>query len=370
MKSCCFFLILILNISFLNAEDILADTSLEKQTLQENNSQTESNTTESFLDKNSTIIEDSLKKEVAILEPDSFTPSLNSESFSSQPILKPEIISEKDFKTPPPKIDIPRKKTFLAVGLTALIPGLGHVYLKEYSKAGIIFGSTAAGVAARFNKHTSFPGYVAQNLATSYGIYAAYRDVRLYNNNVGFSYKMPTDSFKDLCLASFSLSVLKKPEVWGGFLGFLATGIGITYLQSKLHIKPHLKISAADAYPLSAFSIGIREETLFRGYLQSTLSESLTPIGGIILSSLAFGAVHIPNAKNYSLKDRMNYYKISLPFITSFGLYAGWMTYKNQSLKQSVALHSWYDFTLFAIRRALTRSAMIGKPNFSFSFSY
>ena len=181
---------------------------------------------------------------------------------------------------------------------------------------------------------------------------------------------MPTDSFKDLCLAPFSLRVLKKPEVWGGLLGTLVLATGVSYLYSKLEVLPLCKISANDARPLSAFTTGLSEESLFRGYLQSSLSESFSPIGGIILSSLAFGAAHIPNASYFSSEDRKKYYAISIPFITCSGAYLGWLTYKNKSLQESVALHSWYDFTLFTLQRAVVHSAMIGKPNFAFSISF
>lgn len=350
-----FFLLLIFNVSFLYSEDVLSDIP-EEQNIQAEGSLTESitnNPSASFPEQNLTNTDIS-RDEIAILETNSFRPGK---------ISPDELTIPEDLKIPTQKL----KSSFLAVALSTLIPGLGHAYLGDYKKASAIFGSSALGAGALFNDHTMPAGLQVLNVAASYSIYAAYRDVRLYNNNVGYSYKMPTDSFKELSLAPFSLKVLKKPEVWGGFLGALAIGSGIIYLQNKLCI---CKVSTKNATPLIAFPTGISEETLFRGYLQSSLSETLTPIGGIILSSLAFGAAHIPNAQLLEPEDRKNYYAFSLPFITSFGVYFGWMTYKNRSLQESVALHSWYDFTLFAIASALTNSAMVGKPNFSFSFSF
>jgi hypothetical protein len=70
----------------------------------------------------------------------------------------------------------------------------------------------------------------------------------------------------------------------------------------------------------------------------------------------------------------MNYYTISVPFITSFGAYLGWITYKNKSLQESIALHTWYDLIILSIgylgEKLTQNDAMIGKSNFTFSFSF
>ena len=116
--------------------------------------------------------------------------------------------------------------------------------------------------------------------------------------------------------------------------------------------------------PIRAFSVGISEETLFRGYLQSQFAEITTPWSGIIMSSLAFGVAHISNATYMSHEHRKNYYRFSLPFITAFEVYFGWMTYKNQSLQEAVALHSWYDFLLFAMQAIAPQAAITGEPGF------
>lgn len=202
-----------------------------------------------------------------------------------------------------------------------------------------------------------------------YGIYAAYRDVRAYNQQDFYAYKMPTESFKDLAFAPFQWSVIKKPEVWAGLLVDLSLAVGLSYLVSSKESK--IGFSAdGEIFPLVAFPVGIGEESFFRGFLQSSLSETFTPFGGIAISSLAFGAAHIPNGALLEHMDRRAYYTTILPFITISGFYYGWVTYKNCSLKESVALHSWYDFVIFLASYSVAQSTVVGNPSFSFSLPF
>ena len=195
----------------------------------------------------------------------------------------------------------------------------------------------------------------------SYGIYAAYRDVRKHNGQFGYQYKMPMESFDELAMAPLSLKILKKPEVWGGLIGEFALAIAVAYFTlPKEHVK---KASLRPVLsPFMSFPIGLGEEALFRGFLQSCLSEFLTPWGGIVVSSLLFGTAHLSNTIGMSSKDRKEYYRLAIPLITTGGFYYGCLTYKNHSLQESVALHTWYDFIViglgsFAGEAIFTRSA-------------
>jgi membrane protease YdiL (CAAX protease family) len=188
-----------------------------------------------------------------------------------------------------------------------------------------------------------------------YGIYAAYRDAKLYNGNAPIT--MPKDDFKQLSTAPLQWSVIKKPEVWGACLGALAVGVTTAYLAYPEEVTARVKTTYIE--PLSALPIAIGEESLFRGYLQTSLTEVLPPWGAITLSSLAFGAAHIGNAQSMEPSDRWRYYTFSLPIITGLGGYMGWLTYKNRSLKESVALHAWYDFALMCAG-AIANTAVIG----------
>jgi len=116
--------------------------------------------------------------------------------------------------------------------------------------------------------------------------------------------------------------------------------------------------------------VGLGEESFFRGFLQSALSETFNPLTGIILSSLLFGAAHIPNAQGLEKAERWRYYTFSLPLITGIGAYCGWLTNKNHSLQESVALHTWYDFIIFSISALATETAATGRPGFAFAVPF
>jgi len=252
----------------------------------------------------------------------------------------------------PPVILPPHKSPFITVGLSALFPGLGHVYLGDYKTASGLMGSTSVYYSLYYLKpHPETFNSVNFNLISNtwlYGIYAAYRDVRAYNSADIYCYPMPKETLTELALAPFQWSVMKKPEVWGALLVDLTLAIGLEYLASFSHV--------GHDFPLMAFPVGIGEEAFFRGYLQSRLSETFSPWGGIAVSSLAFGAAHIPNASGYTSKERRYYYTSVLPFITVMGGYFGWLTYKNCSLKEAVAIHCWYDFAIFLASYSLSKS--------------
>lgn len=268
-----------------------------------------------------------------------------------------------------------------AVLLSALFPGLGHVYLGDMQTAGALAGTTSLAYSATVLGATSdseaffSSGPIILQNTWSYGIYAAYRDARIQNGQSGYSYKMPTDSFSDLATAPFRFSILKKPEVWGGVLGALAIGftvISFAYPREQVRIQPNgLSLSGSSIKPLMALPVGIGEEALFRGYLQSQLSESFhSPSAGIAVSSLAFGAAHIPNAQALPKQDRWRYYAFSLPLITSLGLYQGYLTHKNGSMQESVAVHTLYDFVLFSIGALAGEASTAEGTGFSMSIPF
>lgn len=294
------------------------------------------------------------EEEIALLEP-----SLLPET----PITSQEL----DFTLPEP-----RKSSAVAVGLS-VIPGLGHAYLGDWKTTGGLAGSASA-MFSTFSLDVGSDSFQMSSLTTLqntwlYGFYAALRDTRTFNHFQGYSYKMPTESLSELALAPFQWSVIKKPEVWGGVLGALALGSGLIYYTAVKKTESSLSL-VGETSPLLAFAVGIGEETFFRGFLQTALSETFTPWAGILLSSALFGAAHMTNAMFMDRESRKYYYKTIVPFISAFGGYFGWLTYKNNSLKESVAVHSWYDFILFSAAYSATQSASVGKPRVGFSFSF
>jgi membrane protease YdiL (CAAX protease family) len=272
---------------------------------------------------------------------------------------------------PAPKFELPKKSPFLAVTLS-VIPGLGHAYLGEYATAAELFGSTtvlAGASAIRMPDEARLSCILTAANLCNYTFYAAYRDVRNYNRQEGYAYKMPNDSFQDLSLAPFRPSVLKKPEVWGGILGALALGVTTSYFAFPQDMEME-DGGSMGLSPVVAFPVGIGEEAFFRGFLQPMFSETLTPWGGIAASSITFGALHFTNGLMLPKEERWRYYSFSLPLITTLGAYLGWVSYKNCSLKESVAIHSWYDFALFTASAFATRASIGGLKEFSWSISF
>lgn len=326
---------------------------------------------------------------IAHLELKLAEPSLNPEAHAAN------VFVEKTYKQP-----------WLAVALS-IIPGGGHVYLGDFTTAAGLFGLTVLGAGItgyqtyricnlyksdvggdcllaatdlyegyRFRQYASkdplrWLGTFGLSLSSNtmlYSFYASYRDARINNDHAGYQYQMPTETLDELAYAPFSLNILKKPEVWGGLLAALATGLTISYLA----FPPSEAVNTTTpgfGMPLIAFPVGIGEETFFRGFLQPAFSEWATPWGGVALSSLVFGAVHIGNATALQPQDQWRYHAFILPFITGFGFYMGSLVKKNTSLKETTAIHVWYDFIVFAVA-STGMSASTGSPKFNFTIPF
>ena len=175
----------------------------------------------------------------------------------------------------------------------------------------------------------------------------------------------PQDSTVDLLAAPFNLEVMKRPEVWGGLAAILALGIGVSFaLEGEIDTTntgedPDIfgrRFGPETGYPLGfgilggLFThVGMAEEALFRGYLQSALARKYGETGGIVGGSLIFGVAHAPNALGFEGDDRRNYLLYAVPTITALGTYFSWV-YKDSgyTLAPTTAMHFWYDFLLSA----------------------
>ncbi len=305
-------------------------------------------------------------------------------AFAQEPAevaLQQEMTFQKvaEMPTSEPFILKPKKDPEMATLLSSFFPGLGHFYLGDSKTAGSLMGAASmelgALVAAAYEKQKDAAIFSLLTFVNTlnYGVYAAYRDARAYNGQDLYHHKMPTEQLSDLTAAPFRWSVIKKPEVWGGCLGALAAAICVNYFAYT----PETRIASVYSdntkmqpwFPIIAFPVGIGEESLFRGVIQPRFAESLGPWGAIAASSVLFGAAHIPNALLLPQEERWRYYTFSLPLITGIGVYLGWLTQKTGSLKESVAVHAWYDFTLFSAA-AIAQSAAIGCPAFSYSLPF
>lgn len=180
----------------------------------------------------------------------------------------------------------------------------------------------------------------------------------------------PVDSTTDLLAAPFNLEILRRPKVFLGLAAALAVGIGISVALDDSEFNRSSgdpvvfreRFDPEVGYPLGIgiygglfTHVGMAEESLFRGFLQSALARKYGETGGMLLGSAFFGLAHAPNALALETSDEKRDYLIyAVPTITALGTYLSWI-YKDSgySLAPSTAIHFWYDFLLSAAAFAI-----------------
>ena len=86
------------------------------------------------------------------------------------------------------------------------------------------------------------------------------------------------------------------------------------------------------------FVVGLTEEFIFRGIIQTRLEESLGPAGGILLASLLFGIMH----SSYGTP-----YEMAYTFLA--GGVLGYFFYRTKSLSLVVMIHGFINIFLFGL---------------------
>jgi membrane protease YdiL (CAAX protease family) len=93
------------------------------------------------------------------------------------------------------------------------------------------------------------------------------------------------------------------------------------------------------------------EELIFRGFLQPLLVRSLGVAAGILLASVPFGLLHLPEY-GWSWQHGL--------LITLAGAGFGWMRYRTDSTRASTLMHAAYNATFFALLLLQKRHLMHG----------
>ncbi|HEY5927940.1 MAG TPA: CPBP family glutamic-type intramembrane protease [Kofleriaceae bacterium] len=273
-----------------------------------------------------------------------------------------------------------RKRPGTAAALSLLCPGCGHFYqgksegwaylLSAGALVGTGIGLISGETVSLSGGSSSARAPIGLALVTTgqnlwfYSIFDAYRDARVARGDLGYRIPITRESLDYLVTAPFRPSALKSPWVWAGVPAMLATGIAVSYLVARGDsstspptifdvdtvnvlggdFSPGAGYALGNTYYAGLFaSVGVGEEALFRGLIQTELEERWG-IPGIAVSSLIFGALHVGNFGGDAKVTA-----IAIPTLSALGATMGF-AYRNTGYKLAVpvAMHFWYDLLLSA----------------------
>ena len=275
-----------------------------------------------------------------------------------------------------------RKRTGTAAGLSLLCPGCGQLYLGNTAEGAAQLGVVAAllgstvlllrdqtlaldGTAASRRVPVGIlTAITAQNL-WFYSIFDAYRDARVARGDTGYRHAITRESLGDLASAPFRSGVLASPWVWAGVPLAVGAGVLASYLAAPEDFRDQQSIFEVDkvnvfgrrfsrlggfgagaGYFAALFApVGVGEEALFRGLIQTEMEERFGTYGGLAIASVIFGSVHV-----FNFLDDPGGAAVAIPVISVLGSGLG-LAYQRTGyqLETSVAMHFWYDFLLSTV---------------------
>ncbi|HVO30616.1 MAG TPA: CPBP family intramembrane glutamic endopeptidase, partial [bacterium] len=270
-------------------------------------------------------------------------------------------------------------KAWIAGWASAFVPGGGFVYLHQYGHAAGYLGVETAELGATVAVLAT-SGYKAEDDTThdranrillpgvwlqdthALGIYDAYRAARIARGNEGYRTPIPQPGLPGLLTAAVRWRTVSRPRVALPVLATLAGGVAFslwmkdhapldapTYWQNTRaplfsRDLPREQAGAAGMayYGASFYMVGIGEESLFRGVLQTTFEEWWGPWPGLVAGSVVFGCAHFANDPTHPAAGLAQ-----VGWTMLLGSYLGWMYLDDgHDLRASVALHTWYDFSV------------------------
>ncbi len=246
-----------------------------------------------------------------------------------------------------------------------LLPGFDQYWERQYpyalSYSGIAILGQVIANANRYDKDEvkkekkdDFDerdyGYAAigNSMTFDVGLFSAYHSFRsaARTRPGDFSFIKANDSIKDVLLAPFQFSYLKR---WTTYvpLGLLTTLLIARAGNPQRHVLPFYERLASTGS--LSYGAGVTEEAAFRGWLMPVLHyEFNSALLGNLSQGLLFGAAHI------SEKNRT-------PVIqTVSGIFDGWVSQRNgYSICEGVFGHFWWDVLVFGT--ILVRNASTGE---------
>ncbi|MFH1761189.1 MAG: CPBP family intramembrane glutamic endopeptidase [bacterium] len=282
--------------------------------------------------------------------------------------------------------------------LSSLSSGAGFFYLKEYKKAAIASGTrfllgetfvqavnTGPGDSiGRVNDDFIVLTAVTWQDVQYYNTFSAYNYARVKTKNRGFKTPLHRTSFKQCITAPFKMDNINRKSTLIP-LGLLAAIGTLGYLGVKndpqyeafdgdrpvmIFRGSHRGFSALALSGIRSgmlsMNAGVGEEALFRGVIQTELTELINHrIIGLMGASALFGLAHWDS--NSSQEERQQ--KI---FTTGLiGAYLGWLYMRNNyRLEQPIAFHFWWDVIAFTYQFLTDPNKTMGYLNITRQCSF
>jgi membrane protease YdiL (CAAX protease family) len=233
-----------------------------------------------------------------------------------------------------------------------LFPGLGTICAGQTTEGSAIAGAAAVDLGASIATR-GHP--VPVTLFAETYVYGLLAPTFELDRAAGVPFT-PPERTGDLLAAPFRPSVLGRTDVWAAILVASSIGVAASSLTglTEYHRRDDPVVFGREyepevGYPLAGAAIGglhlhvaIAEESLFRGYLQSSLARNVGEWPAWGMASVAFGASHALNLTTIPSDKRALYAAAFLPYVTVAGGYLGYL-YKRTgySLSAPVAVHFW-----------------------------
>jgi uncharacterized protein len=137
------------------------------------------------------------------------------------------------------------------------------------------------------------------------------------------------------------VDLLKKMKVYLPFsvlAGLIFAEIEYSLIQTSPLIPDLSPLNLLQLIIIMIFVVGLMEEFIFRGIIQTRLEDFVGPAGGILLASLLFGIMH----SSYG-----TLYEVAYTFLA--GGILGYLFYRTKSLALVVMIHGFINIFLFGL---------------------
>lgn len=249
--------------------------------------------------------------------------------------------------------------------MSYFLPGSGFIYLGRWLDAAFFLSAEYALLDYSLKYETATNGeeynvpYKTLDTLRCIEVFSTYRMARIKYDNAGYSIPYEKKTVPQLILAPFSPKIFLKPSVFVPAL--FAAALSVSDVENMVP-KPKDFSAVKDVsiagrtyspndglmmyeflWGATSLDAGLGEELLFRGFIQSELSNRMGPAAGLLSASFLFGMLHMLNPGQ---SENTAY----AGFATTAGIYFGYLFMKDDyQLSQPIAAHFWWNFTVGTI---------------------